>query len=60
VYKRQTLYEIDYLLGVQDESRMGALRFKTDPDGPFLDNNDHSPTPPWSSVCELQWKNRPN
>jgi serine/threonine-protein kinase HipA len=52
--KAKTLYEIDYLLGVQDESRMGAIRFKTDPDGPFLDNNDHSPTPPWSSVRELQ------
>ena len=52
--KAKTLYEIDSLLGVQDESRMGALRFKTDPDGPFLDNNHHSPTPPWSSVRELQ------
>ena len=30
--KAKTLYEIDYLLGVYDESRMGALRFKTDPD----------------------------
>jgi serine/threonine-protein kinase HipA len=52
--KAKTLYEIDYLLGVQDESCMGALLFKTDPDGPFLDNNDHSQTPPWSSVRELQ------
>jgi len=34
-----TLYDIDFLLGVYDESRMGALRFKTSPDGPFLDNN---------------------
>jgi len=50
----RTLYEIDYLLGVYDESRMGALRFKTDRDGPFLDNNDQSPTPPWSSLGELQ------
>lgn len=52
--KAKTLYEIDFLLGVLDESRMGALRFKTDTDGPFLDNNDLSPTPPWSSVRELQ------
>jgi len=50
-----TLYEIDYLLGVFDESRMGALRFKTDPDGPFLDNNPHFPTPPWARVKELQY-----
>ena len=28
--KSKTLYETDYLLGVYDESRMGALRFKTD------------------------------
>jgi len=52
--KARTLYEIDYLLGVYDESRMGALRFRTDPDGPFLDNDDKSPTPPWSSLGELQ------
>lgn len=52
--KAETLYEIDYLLGVFDESRMGALRFKTDLDGPFLDNDDQNPTPPWSSLGELQ------
>ncbi|MHA7830216.1 MAG: type II toxin-antitoxin system HipA family toxin [Flagellimonas sp.] len=50
----KTLYEIDYLLGVYDESRMGALRFKTDPAGPFLDNSAKEPTPPWTSVRELQ------
>jgi len=52
--KAKTLYEIDYLLGVYDESRIGALRFKTDLNGPFLDNNNLSPTPPWSSIGELQ------
>ena len=52
--KAKTLYEIDYLLGVYDESRMGALRFKTDLNGPFLDNNNQTPTPPWSSIRELQ------
>ena len=50
-----TLYEIDYLLGVYDENRMGALRFKTDPEGPFLENNPHFPTPPWARVKELQY-----
>jgi serine/threonine-protein kinase HipA len=34
---------------------MGALRFKTDENGPFLDNNQYFPTPPWSSVAELQY-----
>ena len=52
--KTPTLYEIDFLLGVYDESRMGALRFKTDPNGQFLDDNAIFPTPPWSSVRELQ------
>ncbi|PKP25317.1 MAG: toxin HipA [Bacteroidetes bacterium HGW-Bacteroidetes-2] len=52
--RARTLYEIDYLLGVYDENRMGALRFKTDENGPFLDNDDQSPTPPWSSLGDLQ------
>ena len=52
--KPKTLYDIDFLLGVYDESRMGALRFKTDPNGDFLDNNKNASTPPWSSIRELQ------
>lgn len=31
-----TLLEIDYLLNVDDESRLGALRFSEQPGGPFL------------------------
>jgi len=53
-----TLYEIDYLLGVYDESRMGALRFKTNPEGPFLDYHAAAPTPPWMRVKELQYSAR--
>lgn len=52
--KAKTLYETDYLLGVYDESRMGALRFKTELDGPFMDDDDQNPTPPWSSLGDLQ------
>ena len=52
--KAKKLYEIDYLLGVYDESRMGALRFKTEVDGPFLDKDEQSTISPWSSLCELQ------
>lgn len=52
--KPKTLYDIDFLLGVYDESRMGALRFKTDPNGNFLDDNKNATTPPWSSIRELQ------
>lgn len=52
--KAPTLYDIDFLLGVYDESRMGALRFKTDPNGDFLDSNKTTSTPPWASIRELQ------
>lgn len=52
--KTPTLYDIDFLLGVYDESRMGALRFKINPNGDFLDNNKIASTPPWSSIRELQ------
>ena len=48
------LYEIDFLLGVFDESRMGALRFKLDPKGEFLAHSKNGATPPWVSVVELQ------
>lgn len=50
----KTLYDVDFLLGVYDETRMGALRFKLDLEGDFLDNNSEKSTPPWSTVRELQ------
>lgn len=50
----RTLHEIDFLLGVQDETRMGALRFKLDEDDVFLNNDLHMPTPPWTNLRELQ------
>lgn len=46
------LVESDYLLGVHDGHRMGALRFKTD--GDFLDDNDELASPPWTSLRELE------
>jgi serine/threonine-protein kinase HipA len=49
-----TLYESDFLLGVYDLHRMGALRFKLEPDGEFLDNNKDYSAPPWTSVRELE------
>lgn len=52
--KPRTLYDIDFLLGVFDETRMGAFRFKLDPAGDFLDNDTEKSTPPWSTVRELQ------
>lgn len=38
--KPKLLMESNYLLGVHDMNRMGALRFKTDLNGEFLDNNE--------------------
>lgn len=52
--KPKKLLESDYLLGVYDESRMGALRFKTDLDGNFLSNDEEFATPPWTSLRELE------
>lgn len=48
------LTELDFLLGVFDGNRMGGLRFKRDPDGPFLDNNKQYAVPAWASLCELE------
>lgn len=50
----QKLMESDYLLGVYDEHRIGALRFRTNKNGPFLDNNKEFASPPWASLRELE------
>ncbi|MCH7657887.1 MAG: HipA domain-containing protein [Bacteroidetes bacterium] len=50
-----TLHESDYLLGVFDEYRMGALRFKTDPNGEFLNNNKKFASPSWTSLRDLEY-----
>lgn len=54
--KRQarTLLESDYLLGVHDSHRMGGLRFRTTPGGPFLDDTQDLASPPWTSLRELE------
>jgi len=49
------LHESDFLLGVYDLHRMGALRFKLEPDGAFLDNNEDYSAPPWTSIRELEY-----
>lgn len=43
------LNEIDYLLGVHDIHRAGALRFKRELDGPFLDIDKRLAAPPLAS-----------
>ena len=51
---RRTLMESDFLLGVHDETRMGALRFKTESEGAFLAADSDYAAPPLTSVRELQ------
>ena len=48
------LFETDYLLGIFDGHRMGALRFKEMEEGPFLNNNKDMASPPWTSIRELE------
>jgi serine/threonine-protein kinase HipA len=52
--KASKLYDIDFLLGVYDPCRMGAIRFKLHPNGDFLDNTSIKPMPPWTSIRTLQ------
>jgi serine/threonine-protein kinase HipA len=49
------LRESDFLLGVYDGSRMGALRLKLDPDGDFLDTGTALSIPPWTSIRDLEY-----
>lgn len=49
---RTSLREIDYLLGVDDFARQGALRFRFEDDGPFL-AHEASPIPPLVRLGEL-------
>lgn len=53
--KEYKLLESDYLLGDYDQHRMGALRFKINSEGPFLDNNKEKVSPPWTSLRELEY-----
>lgn len=50
----RTLTEWDFLLGVHDETRLGALRFRVSPDGPFVDSDARLAAPPITSLRELQ------
>ena len=43
--------------GVYDETRMGGIRFKADPEGAFLSNDSDSAVPPWQAYAH--WKKLP-
>ncbi|MFT5206571.1 MAG: serine/threonine-protein kinase HipA, partial [Candidatus Omnitrophota bacterium] len=49
------LLESDYLLGVYDAHRMGALRFRLSNDSPFLDDQEYMATPPWAKLRDLEY-----
>lgn len=49
----RTLSEIDYLLGVNDDARQGALRFSFDPDGPYLAEKNKNSIPPLVELPRL-------
>ena len=53
--KPTTLLESDYLLGVYDGHRMGALRFKTNIEEAFLSDEKDLASPPWASLRELEY-----
>jgi serine/threonine-protein kinase HipA len=54
VEKTVRLHESDYLLGVHDTFRVGALRFRLDSVGDFLDNRHDVAAPPFVSLRALE------
>lgn len=51
-YGRKNLFESEYLLFVSDQSRSGALRYKLDKEGPFLDSRSDIPPYRFLNVLE--------
>lgn len=49
----RTLFEIDYLLLVDDQTRAGALRFKAEEGGPFLRKSEAERVPPLVDLPRL-------
>lgn len=52
--KPRALMESDFLLGVYDGARIGALRFATQENGPFLSDDTALATPPWVTLRTLE------
>lgn len=49
----RTLLEADYLLGVNDQARQGALRFSLEAEGPYLATKDKNSIPPLVDLPRL-------
>lgn len=56
--KPRKLMESDYLLGVLDEARMGAIRLSLQEDGPFLSDDRDFSVPPWTTLRQLEEASR--
>ncbi len=56
--KPSKLYDSDYLLGVYDETRMGGIRFKANPEGPFLSDDKETAAPPRATLRTLEEASR--
>ena len=52
--KVRPLAELDYLLGVDDLTRVGGIRFKENEDGPFLAAPNEYSVPPLKRLRELE------
>ncbi|SAL13431.1 HipA domain-containing protein [Caballeronia choica] len=48
------LRESDYLMGVHDAYRVGALRFRRNDEGPFLDDHHDTAAPPFVQLRALE------
>ena len=56
--KRGNLRESDYLLGVFDLTRIGALRFRLEGSKSFVNADGESPAPPWTTLRTLEDSSR--
>lgn len=56
--KPNKMYDSDFLLGVYDQTRVGALRFKVDVNGPFLSDDTETAVPPWATLRSLEEASR--
>ena len=52
--EKRELRSSDYLLGVCDLTRQGALRIKLDRDGDFVDADLRDAAPPWTTLRKLE------
>ena len=52
--EKRELKESEYLLGVCDWTRQGAIRIKLEKDGPFVAEGREDAAPPWTTLRKLE------